>query len=90
MSEIEQVFNNVLAATTASALEEPMQSLLRYACEQTLLSDLWKIFSVARERIATLQCLNDLGEDENIPQNPKEKVINWFGNLAEILAKRNM
>jgi hypothetical protein len=89
MSAIEQVFDNVLDATTVSALEEPMRDLKVYARnDSTVLSDLWRIVSVARKRVATLRLLSDLGDDEGIPQNPREKVVNWFGNLAEILNQK--
>jgi hypothetical protein len=34
--------------------------------------------------------LSDLGEDDGIPQNPIVRVVNWFGNLAEILYQRSL
>ena len=86
---MEQVFADVLAATTVRALEEPIHHLMAYARnESTVLSDLWKIVSVARERVATLLLLSEFGEDERTPESPREKVVNWFGNLAEILNQR--
>jgi hypothetical protein len=89
VSNIEQVFDDVLAATTVSALEEPIRGLQAYARNSsTVLSDLWRIVSVARKRVDTLQLLSDLGKDEGIPQNPREKVVNWFGSLAEILNQK--
>jgi len=89
MYKIEEVFADVLAANTVSDLEEPIRNLKVYARnETTVLSDLWKIVSVARKRVATLRLLSDLGKDEGIPQNPREKVVNWFGSLAEILNQK--
>ena len=89
MSTIEDVCDAVLGATTVSALEEPIIDLMAHTRNKsTVLSDLWKIVSVARERVATLLLLSEFGEDERTPQNPREKVVNWFGNLAEILNQR--
>jgi hypothetical protein len=65
------VFDNVLAATTVTDLEEPIDKLTIYARNTTLLSDLWAIVTVARERIATLQRLSDLGEEEDISQDSR-------------------
>lgn len=91
MSKIEEVSSDALAATTVSALEEPILHLKALARnESTMLSGLCKIVSVARKRVATLRLLSDLGKDEGIPQNPGEKVVNLFGDLAEILNRRSL
>ncbi len=89
MSNYEPACEAVLSATTVSALEEPMRNLQTHARNKsTELSGLCRIVSTATKRIATLQDLSDLGVDEGMPQNPREKIINWFGGLAQILNQR--
>ena len=91
LKKIEQVLKDVLTATTVSDLEEPMDHLYAHAWkESTAFSNLWKIVSVAGERINTLQSLSDFGKDQGIPQNPMEKVVNWFGKLANVLNQKFM
>jgi hypothetical protein len=91
MSKIEQVLNDVLAATTVGDLEEPIRSLKAYAGnESTDLSELCELVTVARKRAATVWSLSDLGDDEGKPQNPGEKVVNEFGRLAVILNRRSL
>jgi hypothetical protein len=84
MSNLEQSCADVLIAKTVSNLESPMTALIAHAHNYSpVLSDRWKIISVARERVATLRKLTDLGEDEDNPQRPIVKLINWFGQLAD-------
>ena len=87
----EQACENALDATLTDCLEEPMKALICFARNQSSeLSDLWKIVSTAKSRVSSLQDLTDIFEDEGLRQTPRERVINWFGNLADKLAQRSL
>src|SRR5689334_13476087 len=56
-----------------------------------LLSELWDIVNLVLARAATIRSLSDLGDgDDSDEQNPRGKIGNWFGFLAELLVGYNL
>lgn len=90
----DELFKAILEAQTVASLDKapgkdlgPMDALNEYLQGRRLLSDVWEVVSLAQERIERLKDLIDLGHGEDVAQNHREKVGNWFGFLATILAK---
>ena len=81
---------SILKAQTVTELEAHFERLIALLKDQSvpLLSDLWAIVDLARERITTIRSLKDLGNgDDQNEQSPRAKIGNWFGQLCEILAR---
>ncbi len=93
-NDIEGIFNTIIKATTVEDLDSsnnspgPMDQLNNHLENLVYLSDIWKVVDVAKKRVASIRSLVDLREVEDILQNRRKKVVNWFGRLAEILARK--
>lgn len=84
---IEKTLTAIQSATNTSELKEPIECLIKYIHGEMKWSELTDIVKVARNRISDLRNLTDLHDHLDSDQSPGKRIINWFGQLAQQLAR---